>query len=87
MTYADYNATAESDGEDHVYVERPDKHGVWQHHTRIAQHGMDKVIKDGGYMHQQDGWVDTVRLLPNWGKDDGSVTIVDGEKLPWGSTL
>ena len=74
--YEYYNAI---DGEDdHVHVERLDDNGDWVHWSRIAEHGVNNIIKDKGWSIAREGWVDTARFVYNWGRGP-VVTLTNGE--------
>lgn len=75
MTYETYNSL---DGEqNHVHVEIPYDHldGEYGHMTRIAEHGVKRIILDGGWRH--DRWQDTARFVFDWGTGP-VVEMVDG---------
>lgn len=75
--YEYYNAEDRED--DHVHVEVPYAHlgGEYGHMTRIAAHGVDNIIKDGGWKNGLN-WFDTARFIYNWGSGP-VVEIVDGK--------
>jgi hypothetical protein len=67
MAYEDYNAI---DGEmNQVHVEIPSAHldGAYGHMTRIAPHGVDRIVKDGGWMLSGKMQRDA-NLIYNWGR-------------------
>lgn len=67
MTYEAYNSL---DGEqNHVHVEVPYDHldGKFGHMTRIAPHGVDKIIEDHGWWYGGTEWKSTARFIFDWG--------------------
>jgi hypothetical protein len=67
MAYEDYNAI---DGEmNHVHVEIPCESldCEYAHMTRIAEHGVDRIVKDGGWMLNGKMQRDA-NLVYNWGR-------------------
>lgn len=78
MDYYAYNA---ADGEDdHVHVEIPYAHkdGEYGHMTRIAEHGVERIIRDKGWWIHGKGKQTTARFIYNWGSGP-VVEMVDGK--------
>lgn len=65
----------------HVHVEIPYEHlnGGFGHMTRIAPHGVDRIITDGGWPTHDVGWRNAARFVYNWGS--GPVVEILGGKV------
>lgn len=80
LPYETYNSLDGEENGIHIYLPSTREAGKWSYHSRIAQHGLDKIIEDGGFRLSGSGWKDTLVAVKDWGSVD-QLLILDGQYI------
>ena len=75
----DYETYNSLNGEENgIYVYLPQSDGKWIYWSRIAQHGLDRIIADGGWYIERRGAQRTAVFVKDWGSG-AQLLMIDGQ--------